>query len=138
MGVIWLRAICGDILYKISTSKLIKQGYLQRPMVELYKVTEPNMQGHSWGSKLTDDCIYNNPIRNGMIAKITKRELDSGSNVLIISNRLSQVEYLSEILYEMNINHWAITGKNTSRERRSEQHTSEIQSHSYIVCRLLL
>jgi len=120
LGVIWLRAVCGDILYKISPSTLIDQGYLQQPIVQLYKVESPDMFGYSWSGELANECIYQNPVRNLMIAKITMERLDAGDNVLIVTNRLNQVQKISELLGKMNIDHWKITGKNTVVERREK------------------
>jgi superfamily II DNA or RNA helicase len=118
LGVIWLRAICGEVLFEITTSELINQGYLQQPIIHLYKVSSPDMSGHAWNKDLTNKCIYENPVRNKMIVQITKQRLDLGENVLIIANRINHVKEISKLLDQSNINHCKITGSNTVTERK--------------------
>lgn len=116
-GVIWLKACCGDIKHEVSTSRLIEEGYLMRQEVELYMCTEPKMKGEKWSGALRAACITNNPVRNEMIAKLAQEKLDSELNVLIVTNRLAQIEKLSALLDKRGIEHVVITGKHSSEER---------------------
>lgn len=116
-GVIWLRACCGDIKYEISTSKLIKDGYLIKQVVELYAITKPKLLGEPWSKKLRNEAIYENEYRNNIISRLAVRKTMDGLSVLIISNRLAQIDQISNMLTSYRTNHFILTGT-TSKEKR--------------------
>jgi len=117
-GVIWLRACCGDIKCDISTSDLIEQGYLMRQEVEVYPIKYPNRNDvKEWSQTLQNECIYNNEYRNKRIVLDTARKLQDGLNVLIVTNRLSQIAEISDILHKCRISHEVVTGSDPQDDR---------------------
>src|SRR3712207_7602729 len=64
-----------------------------------------------------------------------------GKKALIVTDeimvKIGNVSRLTDILNENNIK-YAIYDKVNSEPTRSEEHTSELQSRQYLVCRLLL
>lgn len=116
-GIIWLKAICGDVKIDIPVSRLIEEGYLLQPNVKLYKIHEPDLSGHRWSATLQNEAIYENEIRNNKIADIALELSTNGMKVLIISNRKNQTKIIYELLTERNLNFKVITGKETSKYR---------------------
>jgi superfamily II DNA or RNA helicase len=116
-GVIWLRACCGDIKYEVSTSLLVDQGYLMRQHVEIYRIKEPVIPDEKWNKELQNKLIYNNLHRNKIIVLLTMRQLEKGHNVLIISNRLSQIDEISNLLFKYGVEHATITGSDPTDAR---------------------
>src|SRR3712207_6846877 len=58
---------------------------------------------------------------------------DPQNNILTFAGkRTKEIHYLSDLLQDNSKNLYEI------RENRSEEHTSELQSRQYLVCRLLL
>ncbi len=127
-GVIWLKACCGNIRYKISMSKLVKLGYLLQPIIELYIITQPNLIGYRWGIELKASAIAENPHRNGKIVEVAIDKVSQGLQVLIITNRLNQVEILAEYLDDEGMSFAIITGSTSTSERKEivEDYTSGI------------
>lgn len=117
-GVIWLKACCGSIRYEVSTSHLIKEGYLVKPEIRLYPITEPNLKHRRWSKKLQEQGISENDTRNRKIVTIAQEQVNSGLRVLIISNRLKQIDQLMMLLDDTNMNCAAITAANKAMARR--------------------
>lgn len=116
-GVIWLRACCGAIKYEVSTSRLIDQGFLMRQHVELYAVRTPDLNGEKWSAGLRDQAIYLNEWRNRFIVLKTMEKLLAGRNVMIVSNRLAQIEALSDLCHLYKVEHVTITGSDPTHLR---------------------
>ena len=117
-GVIWLRACCGAIKYEVSTSDLIEQGYLMRQHVELYAVREPRgLDGEKWSAELRNKAIYLNEWRNKFIVLKTIEKLSQGRNVLIVSNRLAQIDAISNLLHIYKVEHVTVTGSDPTQLR---------------------
>jgi superfamily II DNA or RNA helicase len=97
-GVIWLKACCGNILIDIEPSRLIREGYLMRPLVKMYPVRKPDLTGRRWSVELHNAAIYENESRNKKIAKLVRKYVDKGMKVLVVTNRLNQVDAIIESL----------------------------------------
>ncbi len=98
-GVIWLKACCGNVRYEVATSDLIEQGYLMRQKIELWRCSEPT--GHEteeWSQGLLNTLIYENEWRNRRVAEIALQKVCDGHKVLIVSNRLNQIRFLSSLI----------------------------------------
>lgn len=119
-GVIWLKACCGDMRVDISTSDLIEKGYLMKPDIRLRRVTKPDLNGHGWSKTLTNAAIFENEHRNQMVLSDTRYALMEGLGVLIVTNRLNQLERIAELLDGDGIEFEVITGKDPSEARKDK------------------
>lgn len=118
-GVIWLKACCGEVRIRVSTSDLIQRGYLMQPTIELYPIREPDLNDRGWSQKLPNKGIYRNKFRNKAIVDITKEKIGRGHNVLIITSRLAQVRILARKFEKEDIAFWTITGSDNKSVRQS-------------------
>lgn len=120
-GVIWLKACCGNIRSKVSTSFLIEKGWLMRPLIKIYQVAEPgNLQEQKWSQKLHADAIFLNRYRNRKICKLAAKYVKRGLRVLIVSSRLEQVAALRTRLERIGVDHDAVTGSTSVSDRNDK------------------
>jgi superfamily II DNA or RNA helicase len=118
-GVIWLRACTGRVVFEVSPSSLIEAGYLMRPDIRLFKITEPRgISEDDWGQELTDAAIHFNEHRNAKIVSIAEELIAGGLRTLIVTNRKEQAGKLQELLTERDIPAGVITGEDKSGARR--------------------
>lgn len=119
-GVIWLKACCGDIRIDISTSKLIREGYLMRPLIMLHRVYQPDLTRARWSKTLQDMAVYENKFRNALITKLALEQLEAGLSVLIVTNRKNQVALLSDALDTFDVRYHSITGEDGKEDREDK------------------
>lgn len=119
LGIIWLRAMAGDILFEISTSDLIESGYLVRPEIRLYPIREPDLRKRRWSSTLQREAIFTNEHRNQMIVRKTLELVAEGLGVVIISSRLEQTGAIARHLLATGLPFGRMTGQ-TSKEARDD------------------
>jgi len=118
-GVIWLQACCGNVRYRISPTKLIREGFLMAPEIKLYRVDEPKgIVDYRWSNSLAVEAIYKNEKRNELICELANEHLQAGRKVLIIANRLAQIDALSETLHDAGVLHAVVTGRTSSAKRK--------------------
>ncbi len=117
-GVIWLKACCGGIRIDIDTSRLIEEGWLMRPRVKLYPVTEPDLIGYRWSAELRNLAIYENEARNHLIAELAAKQVRRHLTVLIVTNRLNQVVALADLMDDFGLSYATVTGNDNSSTRR--------------------
>lgn len=118
LGVIWLRACCGDILIDRSVSDLIELGYLVRPDVRLYPVRVPErIMSRGWSQRLWQEAILRNDWRNNKVVEVTRELVADGMRVCIISNRLVQVRALCHLLDRARLPYEKIVGKTPTEQR---------------------
>ncbi len=132
-GVIWLRGCCGPERFKVETSDLIERGFLMRQHVEMYRVAKPKAYGEPWSGDLRNRCILENVHRNRGIAKITKRKLREGLNVMIVTGRLNQIRAVSDQLEARGIDHVAVTGRDSARQRADKVEAFKLGGVSVII-----
>lgn len=116
-GVIWLKALCGPVRIRVSTDKLIKQGYLTPARVIIQDITEPNRIKAGWSQRLRNECVLLNDHRNDIIIAYARRYANEGLRVLIVSNRLNQVDALVEAATRVALACDDITGRHDADER---------------------
>lgn len=117
-GVIWLTACCGNVRYQIGTSKLIEDGYLMSPLVKMYEVKKPDLTAQKWSQSLRNEAIYENKRRNRLIVKLARKYGAKGMRVLIVSNRLNQIDKLLMALEDTELSVAAVTGSTPASKRR--------------------
>jgi len=119
-GVIWLKACCGPVRIDIDTSRLIEEGWLMRQHVELYVVREPNLHDRrGWSQSLLNEAIYENETRNSLVVTKAVEKVKQGLKVLIVSNRLNQIQLLAEMMEDQpKLNYSVVTGNDSSKARK--------------------
>jgi len=117
-GVIWLKACCGDVRCDIPTSRLIKEGWLVKPTILLYKIKRPDLHEQRWSQSLQNEAIYENEVRNKRIVELAQENVAQGMRVLVISNRLNQIGLLKMMLDDTDLVCEAVTAKNKAASRR--------------------
>jgi len=118
-GVIWLRACCGEQRCDIPASRLIREGWLVRPTIKLYRVLEPDLSEQRWSMALQNEAVYENEARNQLIVQLAQENVAQGLRVLIICNRLNQIGRLKMMLDDTNLVCEAVTSKNKAESRRT-------------------
>jgi Prasinovirus putative VV A18 helicase len=117
-GIIWARALTGPLVIDIPTSRLVDEGFLMKQHVRMYRCRTPtNIAGLKWSETVRREGISVNPWRNRVIALLTKKHVDAGSKVLIVTNRLDQIGMLQEFLDDYGIDYRICVGKTSSQER---------------------
>lgn len=132
-GVIWVRACCGPIRYSVGTSELVERGFLMRQHVEMYRVAKPNAFGVSWSQELRKVVIQENEHRNRGIAKLTRRKLKEGLNVMIVSSRLNQISAIADQLELFNIDYVTVTGRDSRSQRADKVEAFKLGGVSVII-----
>jgi superfamily II DNA or RNA helicase len=118
-GVIWLKAVCGSVRYTITPSTLIEAGYLVKPSVTMYRIKKPeSIATYRWCKELQEKAIYKNPYRNNKIVKLACKYARKGMRVIIISNRLNQVEDICQRLDKTDFSYAPIVGSIKAARRR--------------------
>jgi len=98
-GGIWMKACCGKVRFDVSPTRLIHEGFLMRPIIEMHRIQAPNMEDRPWDSELLKDGIYENCYRNERIADIANRLVRQQSlKILIVTNRKEQARRLAKLL----------------------------------------
>lgn len=116
-GVVWLKACCGPVRIKVSMDKLIADGYLTPARVIIQKVTRPKREGRGWSQSLKNECILQNPYRNEDILRFASEYAAEGSRVLVVTNRLAQVDHLIKLAKRRAVWCESITGKDLTVAR---------------------
>jgi superfamily II DNA or RNA helicase len=99
-----LEAICGKIKCKITTSDLIKLGYLARPVITFHRyrgngtpIDGPNLP------IMYENTIVNNTTRNRAILDVVEEEYNKGDKLLLVVNRIKHGELLAQGLRKRGI-----------------------------------
>lgn len=116
-GVIWLKACCGDLKVDISTSQLIRDGYLMKPTIHLYKISEPDLRSYGWSKRMTSMGITENQHRNTLICNLVKTNVEAGLKVLVVTRLHGQTALLYDQLEAMGVKVATIIGNDRTAER---------------------
>jgi len=117
-GAIWLKACCGKIKIDVSTTRLIEEGWLVRPTIELHMIDRPNLLALPWSKEMQKAAIDENPYRNGKIVEIVSELVRiRGLKTLVVSNRLKQSSTLTKAIGAQGIGCRRIVGTTPSDER---------------------
>ncbi len=118
-GVIWLKACTGDVVYKVSASRLVEEGHLLRPDVRLHRVTEPDLSDwKDWSQALKDRGIYMNDGRNQLITDLVVEHVGLGRRTLVVSKSLKQVASLVTRIKAAGIECKSMTGSTPGPQRQ--------------------
>lgn len=119
-GIIWARAACGPVRARVTTTELVRKGFLMRQNVTMYNVNDPKLyRNASWSQTVVKRCIHENPVRNSMIAEMCERFAAERRRVIVCVGRLNHIAALEEALEARGVDFRILTGKD-STERRDE------------------
>lgn len=82
-GAIWLRGICGPVVFSRTISNLVEAGYLTRPTVRFVRHHAPKMEARKWSTTTYKEGITECQPRNEAIVREAIRYANAGSRVLI-------------------------------------------------------
>ncbi len=118
-GAIWLKAATGPILYKVSMKRLMDEGHLVPPLIDVYPIEKPEgfPQRASY-ARAYQHLICESEYRNSAIADVAEGAALKGLRVLIDTGRLKQMGRLKEMLKARGFDVEAIHGKTPSLKRR--------------------
>lgn len=120
-GIIWLKGCVGPMRIDISESELIRKKYLLAQTVRMYRVTEPKKIAEwKWSQSLQNEGIWDNKERNGFIAKTASKLAERGMKIMIVANRLAHIANLDQLLWDHDLPHEVITGKDGRTARREK------------------
>jgi len=99
---IWLRGVCGPIVYTTTTSALIKAGYLAKPHIFMVKSKPPKGMLLSLLEKAKYQTVYKvgiaeNRLRNRIIADIIKLVAPYGLSTFVICTRKAQMKQINDL-----------------------------------------
>lgn len=116
---IWLRAICGPILYRVSTDDLIDRGYLTPAKIFAFEVPRPDdyVEPRRW-HEAQDVMIVDHEVRTNMIADLAEDQVALGKRVLVDTKRLRQVDNIVATLRKRHVEVEKITGSTPSAQRQ--------------------
>lgn len=114
-GILQARAICGGIVHDVSITEMVEAGFLIAPDIMIHTCNVPDLWNRRrWSPKLADDAIHMNAARNAKIASLAAEHAAEGSRVIVICQRLSQVDDLSKRLEELQVTHSTVRGADES------------------------
>lgn len=116
MGSIVIRGVTGPVLYQITPSELIRQGYLVPPKIELVSIQGPPARGGSWDEVYDRGVVHHN-VRNAAIARKAREYHDRGLTVLVNVRLLEHVEVLEDALKDVGLSVAVIIGDTPKTER---------------------
>jgi superfamily II DNA or RNA helicase len=97
-GSIWLRGICGKIMYEIGTSDLIDQGFLVRPTIRFVHHGAEATKDRRWSPTVLKKYIVECKDRNETIAARAISSAKAGEGVLVDTNTIPHVRILADLI----------------------------------------
>lgn len=119
-SAIWLKAATGPILYSVSMSQLIDEGFLVPPQVLMYTIKDASQRGEGWSYKAAfDKLVVESAYRNKAIASLASDAMLRGFRVLIDTGREKQWRAISKMLDHVGHHKdFAVLHGKTSPEKR--------------------
>lgn len=116
-SALWLKALCGPIVYEVSMDYLVKKGWLVQTEVRLITVESPATEG-KWDSRLYDRLITNNQLRNRLIVAASLEAARAGGRrVLIDIGRVEHGKVLLSMLRSAGLRAALLIGSSQSEDR---------------------
>jgi len=115
-SALWLKALCGPIVYEVSMDYLVKKGWLVQTEVRLFTIESPLVDGR-WDSRLYDRLITNNHLRNSLIVGSAVEARDKGRSVLVDIGRVEHGKILLSMLRASGLRVELLIGSSQSEDR---------------------
>ncbi len=116
-----LEALFGTIISKVSNEFLISEGHSAKPTINTIPILTPkDIENQKEYRDVYDIGITNNEFRNKLIAKLAEKWYNKDKGVLIIVNFITHGENISELLEDLNIEHFFLHGEVDSELRQQK------------------
>ena len=115
-AALWLKAICGPVVYEVDMAYLVRKGWLVPTEVRLYTIKSPS-DDSDWSSGIYDRLITHNRPRNHRIVQCAVEASAEGLRTLVDIGRIQHGENLLEMLRSEGLRAELLINKSTSEER---------------------
>jgi superfamily II DNA or RNA helicase len=115
-----LEAATGPIIYNAKSNRLIKEGYLSKPIIFMVKVSKPIVPGHFDYADAYKTGIIENKIRHRKTVKIVTAlsKIKKFLPIVIQTKRLEHLTALETLINKLNLRSTILSGINKSEQRR--------------------
>lgn len=117
LGDVYLVADTGEIIAEGDRQQIEDQGFLAKPRVFMFPVTEPKLLGGTYRYAY-ENLIVRNDYRNDMIVRAVERLLKRQCSILILVRQIAHGEILQKLLRHHKIPNIFVQGQNSMQERR--------------------
>ena len=97
-GAIWLRGLCGPVVYSRTLSEMIEAGYLVRPTIRFVRHGAPPLAARRWSPAVYRDGITDCAERNARIVAEAVAYAREGRRVLVDVSRVGHARRLLSLL----------------------------------------
>ena len=121
--LLWMRlqALFGNVIARTTNKFLIEEGHSARPTINIIPVANPNdIDRIDDYREAYDKGITNNDFRNKLIAKLTEKWYNQDKGTLIIVNFIEHGDTISELLNDLDVEHYFLHGEIDSDTRREK------------------
>uniref|UniRef100_A0AAU6MXG7 DNA helicase n=1 Tax=Staphylococcus phage 184DA TaxID=3110532 RepID=A0AAU6MXG7_9CAUD len=121
--LLWMRlqALFGNVIARTTNKFLIDEGHSARPTINIIPVANPNdIDRIDDYREAYDKGITNNDFRNKLIAKLTEKWYNQDKGTLIIVNFIEHGDIISEMLNDLDVEHYFLHGEIDSETRREK------------------
>lgn len=118
-SAIWLRAVTGPILHRVSMKQLMDAGFLVQPQILMYPIDKPNLGERVSWQRALDKLLVNNQYRNAAITDLVEDGTSQGRRVLVDTGRKDQMRAVHEMLKARRVRVRMIHGQTPSMERQN-------------------
>lgn len=121
--LLWMRlqALFGNVIARTTNKFLIDEGHSARPTINIIPVANPNdIDRIDDYREAYDKGITNNDFRNKLIAKLTEKWYNQDKGTLIIVNFIEHGDTISEMLNDLDVEHYFLHGEIDSDTRREK------------------
>jgi superfamily II DNA or RNA helicase len=117
-SAIWLKAATGSIAYEVTTKRMIEEGWLLRPIVEMHRVVGPQIQGDWAEDEVYRRGVVNYARRNQLILGLTMDEVALGGRIMVHAHHHEHIDALHEMLEGAGAKVEKLSGKVHGQERK--------------------
>lgn len=100
MGTIWLRGICGPVIFSVAMRDLVEQGHLVKTTIRWIAHEAPETLHPEWSGSTYSEEITNCEPRNRAVVDVAVREAEAGSRVLVDVTRINHTRLLTQMCRE--------------------------------------
>ena len=121
--LLWMRmqGLFGDVISRVTNKQLIEEGHSAKPTINIIPIANPNDIDNIDEYRVAyEKGIINNNFRNKLIAKLTEKWYNEDKGILIIVNFIDHGNNISELLDDLNVEHYFLHGEVDSEIRKQK------------------
>lgn len=121
--LLWMRmqGLFGDVISRVTNKQLIEEGHSAKPTINIIPIANPNDIDNIDEYRVAyEKGIINNNFRNKLIAKLTEKWYNEDKGILIIVNFIDHGNNISELLDNLNVEHYFLHGEVDSEIRKQK------------------